>query len=554
MHSTVNRMADRSTSLDPSVLADCQRWIDHRLGLHFPPPNWHDLERHLALLAGELGYEDTQHLVRDLLSQPGNSRLEKRLADALTVSETYFFRDPDCFEQLKNKVLRSLIERRRSAGAKYLNLWSAGCATGEEAYSLAMLVDSVLDDADSWQINILGTDLSRQSLKKAREGVYGPWSFRGAAVNLTTAYFQPEPTGMGAGRPAETRFWRIRRKIRNRIRFFEFNLASAVYPDTARGLADMDVIMCRNVLMYFSPAQAISVLRRLMQCLSDEGILLVGAVDGGYTQSAGLKTFNWPGALAILAQTPVSAIAPQASIAPGLESAEAAISVEAALSVGVPDQSPEPQGMALLTSAQCAHSDSPPENTQPGSLTARPTDENLWARANQALVEGNYHEALSLAGRYVEQGGLTLRQETSCAILCARSLANLRQLEEAEYWSRQAIQLDSLQASSYWLLATILLERNRPEGARDALAKALYLQPDFVLAHYLNGLVSMGLQDHHSARRSLRNCLDLLTNMTPAAPVPEGEGVSVSDLCQLANTALVELENPGAGREQGAAI
>ncbi|MDC0663415.1 CheR family methyltransferase [Marinobacter sp. SS21] len=541
MQSTVNRIADRPTSLDATVLAECQRWIDHRLGLHFPPPNWHDLDRHLALLAVELGYEDTRHLVRDLLSSPGDSRLENRLADALTVGETYFFRDPACFEQLKDQVLQPLIDRRKSAGAKYLSLWSAGCATGEEAYSLAMLVDDLLDDADSWQINILGTDLSRQSLKKAQEGVYGAWSFRSAASDLTSRYFQPEPAGVVAAKSAEARFWRIRRNIGNRIRFFELNLAAAFYPDATRGLANIDVIMCRNVLMYFSPAQAIAVLGRLIQCLSDEGILLVGAVDGGYSQAAGLKTQSWPGALAISAQSPSSGVDPETANALDSES------TESVLAVGGGAPSPEPLELAQLTPFQSGRLG----NTQPGSQTGRSVDENGWARASQALAEGNYSEALSLTGRYLKQGGLTRRQEAEGASLYARILANLRQLDEAEYWARQAIQLDRLQASSYWVLATILLERNRLEGARDELAKALYLQPDFVLAHYLSGLIFKRLQDHRGARRNLRNCLDLLTHMAQGEPVMEGEGMSVSDLSQLATTVLAELENEGVDRELG---
>lgn len=553
MHSIFKRPVDRKIALDATVLADCQRWIDHRLGLHFPPQNWHDLSRHLDLLAGELGYKGARHLALELLSQPRNSGLEHRLADALTVSETYFYRDPPCFEHLKYHVLRPLIARRKAAGARHLSLWSAGCSTGEEAYSLAMLVDGLLDDPDSWQIDIFGSDLSHQSLTKAREGLYGAWSFRSAASNLTSGYFQPEPAGEVAGRPIRTRFWRVRRKIKDRVRFFQLNLATAVYPDEARGLANIDVIMCRNVLMYLSPAQAISVLGRLAQCLCDDGILLVGAVDGGLCQSAGLNTAVWPGALAISAEAAGRSVVslPNEPDVQSIEKpfAEASTADGPAASNGGHLPLPE-QPAAVGEPSYNRRVETTYSGVRPGS----PVASNLWQRANQALAQGRYPEAWSLAERYVGQSGLTLGQEAEGANLCARILANLKQLEEAEYWARQAIQLDGLQASGYWVLATILLERNQPEGARCELVKALYLRPDFVLAHYLSGLISSRLQEHSRARRELRNCLELLSNLESGEPVMEGEGVSVSELNQLATIALAELENEGVDKRQGTAI
>lgn len=543
MHSTSNgqpdSQADSKADLDPTLLADCQRWIDHRLGLHFPPQAWHDLSRHLALLARELGYQASRDLVQDLLTGSGHPRLEQRLTEALTVNETYFFRDPACFQHLANTVLRPLIHRRRVKGPKQLRLWSAGCSTGEEAYSLAMLVDGLLGDADAWQITILGTDVSRENLARARQGVYGAWSFRRVAdatsiIETKSRYFQPVPAEVVGGKAGKTRFWRIKAELGSRVRFFELNLAAPFYPDQDRGLANVDVILCRNVLMYFSPAQAIAVLKRLVQCLSDDGILLVGAVDGNYCQSAGLATTNWPGALAIPARP---CPAPTAEEPDRLRSGLAQTLPEFTSTLASP---PPKKGRS-----------SPVEPSVPALDSGQPADHGIRRRASQALADGNYQEAQRLAERYLQQGGLTLWQEAEAAILCARILANLKQLDEAEYWARQAIQLDRLQPACYWVLATILLERNRREEARDILSKALYLQPDFALAQYLSGLISKQLHHRRRARRDLRNCLEQLALLPQGEAVPEGEGLSAADLRQLATAVLADLENDGNDRNEG---
>lgn len=207
---------------------------------------------------------------------------------------------------------------------------------------------------------------------------------------------------------------------------------------------------------------------------------------------------------------------------------------------------------AQSTPAGCTpgRSDSTVDPTVLALDSTQPADQSIRHRASQALADGNYQEALRLAERYLQQGGLTLWQEAEAAILCARILANLKQLDEAEYWARQAIQLDRLRPACYWVLATILLERNRREEARDILSKALYLQPDFALAQYLSGLISKQLRHRRRARRDLRNCLEQLALLPQGEAVPEGEGLSAADLRQLTMTVLADLENDGSDRNE----
>lgn len=501
------------SSLDPGLLASCQRWIDQRWGLHYPPEKWRDLNRHLNLSARELNYDTAESLARSLLAESLSRQQEQQLVRELTVGETYFFRDRACFQTLSRTFLAPLIAQR-SNQHRTLNLWSAGCCTGEEAYSLAMLIGDLLDDEDAWQINILGTDLNRAFLDKAKSGVYGAWSFRRVEPGRKQTCFHPETT------TGQTRLWRIRDRWQSRVRFFELNLAEPTYPDPARGLADLDLILCRNVLMYFSPAQAIAALHRLTRCLSGDGLLLVGAVDGALCQSAGLATEVWPGALGIRPSPLVSS-----GTSPLLPPRD---------NTWVPDTNTMP--ISPVTQ---------PAMTQETQVTPTNLPQPVLNRldpARLALAEGHYQQVLDQVEQFLEQESPTLAQEAEAALLSARALANLNRPEEAEYWARQAVQLDRLQPAHYWVLANILLERKQPHTACEQLTKALYLEPDFILAHYLSGLLHHRDGKHPLAQRHLKQCLRLLDELTPDTPVPEGEGLSAAELRYLATTSMTTPE------------
>ena len=157
----------------------------------------------------------------------------------LTNGETYFFRDHGQFDLLRLRLLPELIERRRDA--KTLRLWSAGCSSGEEAYSLAMLLDMLLPKRDGWNILILGSDIDEAALAKARRGHYGQWSFRMAPPALKQRYFQRKGDE-----------WMLDERIRSMVTFRTSNLIGETFPSAE--LRDMDLILCRNVFIYFGAA------------------------------------------------------------------------------------------------------------------------------------------------------------------------------------------------------------------------------------------------------------------------------------------------------------
>lgn len=180
--------------------------------------------------------------------------------------ETYFFRDRGQFDLLRLCLLPELITRR--CRAKTLRLWSAGCSSGEEAYSLAMLVDTLLParDGDGWEIFILGSDIDQTALEKARRGRYRQWSFRMAPPTLQHQYFQHQGDE-----------WLLDERIRRMVTFRAGDLISEPFSDGE--LRDMDLILCRNVFIYFAADAVTAVADKFAGALSEGGYLLTGHTE-----------------------------------------------------------------------------------------------------------------------------------------------------------------------------------------------------------------------------------------------------------------------------------
>lgn len=184
------------------------------------------------------------------------------IIQALTIGETYFMREKAHFDLLKNEILPPLIAKRRESGNLYLNIWSAGCASGEEAYSLAILLYELLPDLAQWNIYLLGTDLNGRSLSLAREGVYREWAFRQVDNPFKQAYFDPVPEGL-----------RIKSFLAGRVSFRHVNILETT-PSP-----QFDIILCRNVLLYFSQTNALKAEAIFHGALAPYGVLVLGHAE-----------------------------------------------------------------------------------------------------------------------------------------------------------------------------------------------------------------------------------------------------------------------------------
>ncbi len=200
------------------------------------------------------------------------------LIDELTVGETYFFREPAQFEWIRREVIPEVLQRRGLDHAP--RAWSAGCASGEEAYTLAILfAQAGVGD----RVHLVATDISRAALAKARQARYGRWSLRGGAGEATLPYLTPEGN-----------LYQVQDRVRNRVTFSHLNLALDVYPSFAAGIWGLDLILCRNVLIYFDRRTIARVAQRLYASLAEGGWLIAASSDPPLWDDAPFEVVSSP--------------------------------------------------------------------------------------------------------------------------------------------------------------------------------------------------------------------------------------------------------------------
>ncbi len=249
------------SNLTATEFATIAEIIQKRSGLMLTMDKIYLLETRLTPFARRRGMTDYKLLVRDVLANP-NDAIVTEIIEAMMTSETYFFRDKTPFSSLDEDFLPKF--RKQNVADKKLRIWCAACSTGQEPYSLAMMFKEKAAEWHGWSIEILATDISELPLARARAGVYTQFEIqRGLPINLLMKYFTQVEEN-----------WQISPEIISTIKFKKFNLL-----DSMSSLGCFDVIMCRNVLIYFNQAGKIKVLEALERQLSRNGTLVLGASE-----------------------------------------------------------------------------------------------------------------------------------------------------------------------------------------------------------------------------------------------------------------------------------
>jgi len=463
--------------LSPQTLSRLSSFIGSTIGLHFPPERWRELAHGMVTLGALRGFADAEDCAAWLLSSSLSREQIEMAARQLTVGETYFFRERAGLDAVEREVLPDLIRRRRASGVR-LRIWSAGCCTGEEPYSVAMMLDMMLPDLSDWNITILATDINSRFLEIASAAEYGAWSFRSVPPGIKERYF----TATAAGR------FQLARKIRRMVTFSALNLAEDVYPSLAGATNAMDIVLCRNVLMYFAPEQAARVASNIRAALVDGGWLLVAPCETSQTLFKGFATVNFPEAI-LYRKSPLPPAQPVTWAAP------------------TPGQirSAEP-GLSL-----------PSEEPLPGAEPVAP--------AREPATDGPIIDAQTLANR--ESSGQPASQDE-----LARVLANQGELSQALALCDQAIAADGVDPAKRFLRALVAQELGMLDEARESLERTLYLDPDFVMAHVALGSLARRLGRPRQSRRHLQTALSLLTRLAPDAPVAEASGLTAGRLIE----------------------
>lgn len=464
------------------------RQLKAHTGLYFSEPRREEAEIGIQRAMKAAGVADPDRFA-DLIS--GDRQIIDRLVVEMAVTESYFFREPRQFEMIRNDVLSEI--RGRLGPDHTIRAWSAGCAAGQEPYSLAIVFDQ---EGLADRVRILATDISRSALEQARTGVYGVWSVRNGALELAHGRLH-----------SREGVHEVDDRLRRLVDFRYQNLALDVFPSAASGIADMDLILCRNVLIYFDRPTIESVARRLFDSLAPGGWLVTASTDPPLADLAPYEIVNTSAGMAYRR--------PARGDCRSLRRAGQSTPFE-------PDSNQElKQGAAL---AQVQTSEAP-------LLTALAADSLEAAEA--AYAAGDYRLAAQLAARHCDEPG-------SCS-LRVRALANLDPML-AEQTCASAIGLHRLSAELHYLHAVLLIGRGRDEEAIDELRQVTYLDRGQPLAYFTLGSVLQRRGDLRAARRAYRNARRLCKLVAPDATVPLSDAERADRLAEAADACIAEIE------------
>jgi chemotaxis protein methyltransferase CheR len=492
-----------SHDISDNLLRETSAWIASRTGLHFPRKKWPMLKK--AVQAGAAACRmDLPAFLEKILPPSSDNQLYKTLLTHLTIGETYFFRDKHLFQLLKDQILRDLLSQRLRENQP-INILSAGCASGEEPYSVAILIDQAFPLIRKKTITIIGTDINPLFLEKAEKGIYSRWSLRETPDAILTDYFTPLQNG----------YFELSPHIREKVRFRRLNLMKPDYPAQLDVQEPFHIIFCRNVLMYFMESGRKDVVERLTRLLAEKGWLITGPAETGFVRSPQLKPTRFVNTL-LHQKCPLSEIK----------------AWENRHSSGMPLKLKLPETTLKRSSARAHPIDPDPIISASASdHQDEASDIRAYQEALELYEKGNYASSAALLEQMMEKirmAGSTFLMAPDAMILLARAYANLGRIQEARRWCDNAVSSGKLNPEIHFLRAVILQSAGEIPAAVQSLKQALFLDPDFVMAHFMIGL----LNKSPAGKKSLQNALSLLKDLDPDDALPFSEGMTAARLSE----------------------
>jgi chemotaxis protein methyltransferase CheR len=459
------------------------------MGLNFTSDKWHLLNRGLDSAAIEMGFSNTKDLIQMLMTTQVTPSQIETLASHITITETYFWREPQVFDAFA-AILEEYMASKNGTH-KTINIWCAACSTGEEAYSIAIALRRVIPNYSYWKINIFATDINTKTLETARIGIYGEWSFRNAPPWLKEKYFKK----LGNGK------YELIPEIKSMVTFSAFNLIQKDYTDITFLRPKMDIIFCRNVLMYFSDKWATKASQNLYNSLSTNGWLVVASCELSSILFSKFAPVNFPGA--VLYRKPLNKL--PATVEP------------------------------LMIEQNHLFLDSFPTGLI--TISEDPFANNNYATSNQDtyfIAEGTPNNETVTCENLLPKQTLEIFQNTLAEQKTTiKKLANQGKLDEALLNCNNAIAYNLLAADMYFLQATILQELNKNNEAVVALKQAIYINPNYLICHFTLGNLLMRQGDSKAANQYFNNTLELLNSSPKDDIIQESEGLSSQQIKEI---------------------
>jgi chemotaxis protein methyltransferase CheR len=494
---TAARAVDPTPLLPPtdSEIEQFSEFISEKSGLHFDRRNHKTLERGIQRRMRVVAAPSIAAYFAYLQCFQESRQELKKLVAHLTIGETSFFRFAPHFAALIERVIPELIKHHQTT--RRLRIWSAGCSTGEEVYSLAITLLQHFPQLASWDITILGTDISHQSLATARRGNYQERSLRHVTPKLLSKWFIKDGTG-----------WTVTECLRSRTRFAFLNLQSETYPSSKNGTVECDLIFCRNVMIYFRPETVRAVVSRLRRALRPGGYLFLGHAEtlgAGFLdfvrcQHHGGTYYRVGDEEEIKGATPVSKKQDENRKQPQF----------------ILFKEPNENRLLPRDSREEAKEKS-------GIILANKVNNKTTSLKNATIVT----PPVITASQLLDQGF---------------SLADQGRLEDALALCQQVLHADDLSPRAYFLRGLIHDQQEQSLVAAEDFQRVILLDIKVVMAHYHLAHVYRRIGRKAEALRSLQTAVRLLTKMGDEEAIPDAKDWTVAGLLERCSAELKQLK------------
>jgi chemotaxis protein methyltransferase CheR len=442
----------------------------------------------------------------------------------LTNTESYFFRDKGQFNLLRNELIPDLIKRNNQS--RNIRIWSAGCSSGEEVYSLAILLTEIIPDLDLWNVTILGTDINEKALTKAKKGIYTNWSFRTVSEEIKSKNFK-----------FSNNQYQVKPHIKKLVNFANLNLVKDNFPSENSLIKEMDLIICRNVFIYFQPAAIREVLNKFYQTLKPDGFLLTGHAELAGQDLKMYKTHIFPQSLIYQKEGNNNIIFPlnnnlENTVITPTNIPTNPLPIPPILPINTPiptltNNISNPQQLPALFIPPVVQ----PIPFPPTPLSLQNTDkqdENLLQEAETCFKQKQYNLAIEKVKEYLKKHS----QSFKAYYIIAKIYANIGQHEEAIKNCKQALKINEFAVEPYYLLAKISEDQGELNECKQLLKKIIYLDANFIPG-YLD--LSHIYQQEGDTKRALKmreTALQLLTKLNPKERIEHIEYATVSELME----------------------
>ena len=434
-----------SLTITPRCKRDIICVINVKTGLTIQEFQYSTLEEEIQKIAETLNTSNCNEILILLENSPLSNDAWKRIIDKITIGESYFFRDDAQFNFLRHYWIPHLIARKRQNDDKNIRIWSAGCSAGQEIYSIAILLAQQIPDIREWNISLIGTDINWAHLHQAQQAIYSEWSLRDTPEDYRLLYFEQNKPGQ----------YHLKEQYRSSVNFFFLNLADDQFPTLFNSTVSVDLILCRNVFIYFDITTTTQVMEKFSQALNPDGCLLLGSSDLVEQNCAQLELQQW-------------------------------------------------QNTNYWERKVTEQQKHPPIEDVSAYLTDT---------GNTAIIEltkkKQWGQLVELCTKLETQHDLSL----DLLQHKATALANLGKLNQANELCQIILEKDPLNHHIYLLYSLVLLEQNHKIQAEIALRKTISLRRDFFEAYYHLGNLKLLDDEPQEALSLLRHCVKIMEQM-----------------------------------------